>query len=259
MSLKCRSLIYTDPRIIRFDRRVAVCIPAFNEAANIRAVIRACRAVRPALILVIDDASQDLTSRILSEEVGKPGAPLRVLRNEKNLGKQGSIRRGLMFLSGQDLDAVALIDGDGQHDPGELPRLAALLSDYDFIIGARSREEMPVQRRLSNWLVNLGFLLLGGVDFVDVQSGLRIYSRRLAGVLAARLPEQGGYALEHESLAILAEHARDTGSVIRAAAAPVSCRYGGKSSMQPHHILQLTFETFRQAQRLGEILQETAG
>jgi glycosyltransferase involved in cell wall biosynthesis len=219
-------------------------------------VIRACRAVRPALILVIDDSSFDLTPRILLEEVGKPGVPLRVLRNEKNLGKQGSIRRGLRFLSELNLDAVALIDGDGQHDPGELPRLAALLDRYDFVIGARSREEMPIQRRLSNWLVNLGFQLLGGVDFVDVQSGLRIYNRRLAGVLAARLPEQGGYALEHESLALLAEHARETRTALRAAAAPVSCKYGGKSSMQPHHVLQLVFETFRQAMRLGEILQD---
>ncbi len=256
MTLKCRSLIYTDPRITKFDRRVAVCIPAFNEAAHIREVIQACREVGPALILVVDDASQDLTPRILSEEIDMPGAPLRVLHNPENIGKQGSIRRGLKCLAGQGFDAVALIDGDGQHDPRELPRLAALLGDYDFIIGARSREQMPVQRRLSNWLVNLGFLLLGGVDFVDVQSGLRIYNRRLTGVLAARLPEQGGYALEHESLAILAEYARDTGSVIRAAAAPVSCKYGAKSSMQAHHILQLTFETFRQAMRLGEILQD---
>lgn len=256
MALKCRSLVYMDPRIIKFDRRVAVCIPAFNEAAHIREVIQACRAVRPALILVIDDASQDLTPRILAEEIGRTGAPLRVLRNPENIGKQGSIRRGLKLLAGQDFDAVALIDGDGQHDPSELPRLAALLDNYDFIIGARSREEMPVQRRLSNWLVNLGFLLLGGVDFVDVQSGLRIYNRRLTEVLAARLPEQGGYALEHESLAILAEHARENGKIVRAAAAPVSCSYGSKSSMQPHHILQLTFETFRQALRLGEILQD---
>ena len=258
MTVQCRSLVYTDPRIRRFERRVAVCIPAYNEAAHIREVIRACRATRPALILVIDDASQDLTPRILAEEVGnhESGVPLRVLRNHENLGKQGSIRRGLKFLSGQGFDAVALIDGDGQHDPGELPRLAALLDRHDFIIGARSREQMPIQRRLSNWLVNLGFLLLGGVDFVDVQSGLRIYNRRLVEVLAARLPEQGGYALEHESLALLAEHACETGTVVRAAAAPVSCTYSSKSSMQPHHIVQLVFETFRQAMRLGEILQE---
>jgi glycosyltransferase involved in cell wall biosynthesis len=244
----------------RFTSRVAICIPAYNEAKHLASVLRACRLVEPVMVLVIDDASGDATSRVVAREAMKnTSTPILLLRNEKNLGKQGSVRRGLRALRTAQLDAVALIDGDGQHDPLELPALAALLGEYHFVIGARSRAQMPWQRRLSNRLVNLSYKLIGKVDFVDVQSGLRVYKKEIADVLAKRLPREGGYALEHESLAILAEVARARGLCLRAAAAPISCAYGeSKSSMGPGHILQLAGETLRQAARFRKVLEAPA-
>jgi len=211
MTVTCQSVLPHDSNRASFSQRVAIVIPAFNEAAHLHALIARCRAVRPAAILVVDDTSTDATPVVLARaaepRVGE--APLAVLRNRTNLGKQGSVRRALRALRGVNVDAVALIDGDGQHDPAELPALASLLDGgFDLVIGARSREQMPLQRQLSNWLVNLGFRWLAGVDFVDVQSGLRIYHKALADVLAERLPAAGGYALEHESLSVLACHAQ---------------------------------------------------
>ena len=52
-----------------------------------------------------------------------------------------------------------------------------------MVIGARSQEQMPLHRQFSNALVNISFLAIGGVDFSDVQSGLRIYKKELADVL----------------------------------------------------------------------------
>jgi hypothetical protein len=244
--IECKCVSGARTKHSRFQCKVGILIPAYNEAAHLPKLLKACRAVEPAVILVVDDCSTDRTQAVVAEADG-----VITLRNHRNLGKQGSVRRGLRELISHDIDAIALIDGDGQHDPAELPRLAALLDEYHFVIGARSRDEMPIQRQLSNLLVNLGFQLIGGVDFIDVQSGLRLYRKELAKVLAERLPVEGGYALEHESLTLLTRWATETGTTLRAAAALASCSYGqGTSSMGPWHIAQLAFETIRQSMRL---------
>jgi predicted deacetylase len=174
-----------------------------------------------------------------------------VLRNPRNLGKQGSVRRGLRALRRRALDVVALIDGDGQHDPRELPRLAAQLRDADVVIGARSHDEMPAQRQLSNWLVNQTFRRVVGVDLRDVQSGVRLYRKAQADVLADRLTVGGGYALEFESLVVLAGHAKEQGGELRVVAAPASCAYGiAASGIGPRQVVQLGTGTVRGAVRL---------
>jgi glycosyltransferase involved in cell wall biosynthesis len=238
----------------RFGRRVGIVMPAFNEREHLPALLRQCRAVQPAVVVVVDDASTDGTPRIAAAHGGDDTVVF--LRNETNLGKQGSVRRGLRLLARRSLDAVAVIDGDGQHDPGELPALAELLDRYHAVIGARRAARMPAQRRLSNWLVNLGFELIGGINFVDVQSGLRLYRKAIADLLAAQLPVEGGYGLEHESLALLARHAARHQVPLRLVAAPISCAYGvARSTLGPAAVAQLAWETIRQALRIRDARQ----
>lgn len=254
--MRCEIILNSDREMKKLSQRVGIVVPAFNEADHLRDVLSACRAIGPSVILVVDDCSTDETRQILAGEVGQKSDGTRVsfLHNERNLGKQGSVRRGFQALATHDLDAVALLDGDGQHDPRELPGLVALLDRYDFVIGARLQDQMPIQRRFSNWFVNLCYRWLAGVDFVDVQSGLRVYRKQLADALGARLPEQGGYALEHESLVQLARVEKEQGLTLRAAAVRVSCAYGaGTSSMRTQDILQLTHETVRQALRFRRV------
>jgi len=256
MSIRCD--IVSGPAVCGkiSNRRLAIVIPVFNEARHIGDLLEACRVIEPALIVVVDDCSSDATPLICKHEAkeNRSDVELRVIRCGHNLGKQGAVKKGLRALRDQDLDAVAIIDGDGQHDPAELPALVSLLDDYDFVIGARSPFEMPVQRRFSNWLVNTGFRLIAGVDFVDVQSGLRVYRKELADALGERLEEEGGFALEHESLAVLASYGTEITGGLRAAATPISCKYGkAKSSIKTLHILQLGYETIRQALRLRDL------
>lgn len=262
MGITCTIMAEVCPRPRTFQRPLALVIPAHNEAAHLPRLLRGCAAVEPARILVVDDASTDATPRVLDRLAAEPGlgSILRVLRNPQNLGKQGSVRRGLRALFGGEepgrwSHGVALIDGDGQHDPAELPALAELLQRYPLVIGCRSQAQMPGHRRLSNWLVNTGFAVIGGVDFGDVQSGLRLYRAPLARELARRLPEAGGYGLEHESLAVLAAYARRRDLELRAAAAPVSCRYGeAQSGIGPLEVLHLASQTVVQALRLRQTL-----
>ncbi len=256
--LRCQILTARPAARAVVERRVAVAIPARDEARHLAPLVHACRRAEAALVLVVDDASADGTPEILARLAREPGAPLAFLRNERNLGKQGAVLRALRALEPLDLDGVALIDGDGQHDPGELPGLAALLSGCELVLGQRARDEMPPARRLSNWLVDRAFAWLAGVELGDVQSGLRLMRKPLADVLSQRLPGAGGYALEHESLAVLADWAAERGRPLELVAAPIACRYrGARSGIRPWHVAQLGAESVRQALRLrraGEAL-----
>jgi len=259
MLLRCKRIAGAARPGGRFSRPFGIVVPAYNEARHLPQVLAACRAAGPEVVVVVDDCSGDDTRRVMAEQLASwPGAPgsLRYLRNDQNLGKQGAVRRGLRALGSRPLFGVALIDGDGQHDPRELPRLARALEEHHLVIGARSQRQMPLHRRLSNGLVRLGYLLIGGLDFVDVQSGLRLYRKELADLLAARLPERGGYSLEHESLAVMARHAGRNGRRLTVGIAEATCAYGlAESSMRPGHVLGLARETVRQALEIRLVLQ----
>ena len=259
MTIQCQPTLPL-AQLLRFDRPVAILAPAFNEADHLADLVARCCAVSPALVVLVDDGSTDATPSILTALEGQHGDTRVVaLRSPVNGGKQAAVRRGLRWLRDQPVDGVALIDGDGQHDPAELPSLVTCLDRFDAVVGVRSRREMPVQRRLSNWYVNTAFRLLSGVDFGDVQSGLRIFRKPLADALAERLRAEGGFGLEHESLAILAAWSAETGAAVRFGAAPVSCAYGSsRSHIGPSDIARLAVASVRQAGRLRRALAPSA-
>src|SRR5689334_17450936 len=108
MSISCSRISRVAPRPT-FARKVAIAIPAYNEGPHLAELIARCRRIEPAVIVVVDDASSDETPSVLAAAARAPGAPLVVLRNQPNLGKQGSVRRALRALRDHDVDAVALI------------------------------------------------------------------------------------------------------------------------------------------------------
>jgi hypothetical protein len=109
---------------------VTVLVAAYNEAPIIGTVVReARRAVPSGEVLVVDDGSTDGTDHVAAD------AGARVLRLSANGGKGAAIRRGLPEARGA---VIVLIDGDGQDDPAEIPRLVeALRPDVDLVVGSR--------------------------------------------------------------------------------------------------------------------------
>ena len=115
-------------------RELLVIVPAYNEQAAIGEVIREAREVLPGLpLLVIDDCSADATT-LLAREAGA-----KVLSLPHHLGLGGAVQAGYKLAYELGYQYVIRMDGDGQHDPRDIPRLFETLRDSgcQMVIGSR--------------------------------------------------------------------------------------------------------------------------
>jgi glycosyltransferase involved in cell wall biosynthesis len=200
-------------------------IPAHDEAPRIGAVVRAAAAHLP--VLVVDDGSGDATAEVAE------AAGAQVLRQRPNQGKGAALRAGFARMIADGALAVVTLDGDGQHDPAELPRFLEAEHERpgELIVGRRDFGRMPLVRRLSN---TAGTILLSaavGRWIPDNQSGYRLVGRRLmAEMLASR---EDGFAFEVEMIAVCLRE----GWPIRWV--PISTIYGDeRSHIRPLHHLR---------------------
>jgi glycosyltransferase involved in cell wall biosynthesis len=152
------------------SRQVSVVVPACNESGAIADVVDGLRQTAQwHEILVIDDGSTDDTSA----RAGEAGA--RVIRHPYNKGNGASVKTGLRAATGE---YVLVIDGDGQHQPGDAMRLVARLGEFDLVVGARSgRTQAGSTRRAGNAVLNRLASFLTQRRIPDLTSGLRAARR----------------------------------------------------------------------------------
>ena len=200
-------------------------VPAHNEAPRIAAVVAGL--VEQGLpVLVVDDGSIDETG----EAARVAGA--RVLRQEPNQGKGSALKAGFRDALGgagaagadRHWEAILSLDGDGQHDPAELPRFleAWAESGADLVVGARDYRRMPPIRWFTNTVSRRLFSWALGESVPDNQSGYCLRSRRLAE--AALASPETGFAFEVEEIAIA------VGRGFRIAWVPIETIYGTETS-----------------------------
>jgi glycosyltransferase involved in cell wall biosynthesis len=145
---------------------VSVVIPAYNEGPVIADVITALAGAGPwHEIIVIDDGSSDGTG----DHAAKAGAT--VVKHPYNKGNGAAVKSGIRKASGE---FVLILDGDGQHSPGDARRIVARLGDYDLVIGARSTSTQATQaRRVGNDALNRLASYLTEREIPDLTSGFR--------------------------------------------------------------------------------------
>lgn len=191
-------------------------IPAFNEESRIGPVIAGLMQLGLP-VLVVDDGSRDRTAA----RAHACGAS--VLR-QVNAGKGAALLAGCRWACSRGYLRVLLIDGDGQHDPGEAGRLmAAAARGAGLVIGKRVRDlnRQPLHRRYFNRLSSLLVTLVAGRRIIDSQSGYRLCDPRLL----LRLPLCGRhYDLETE-MCVLAARAG-----VRLIEVPIRVIYNDKRS-----------------------------
>lgn len=160
------------------SERLAIVIPAYNEAASIAGVIADVKAHAPwATVIVVDDTSTDGTAGI-ARKAGAIVLPLSI-----HLGAWGAMQAGIRYAERHRFGRVVTMDADGQHLAAELPGLVAHLDapGINVVIGAYP-ERGSRARRLA-WSF---FRLLTGFSYQDLTSGFRAYDRAAMVVVGAR-------------------------------------------------------------------------
>lgn len=171
-------------------------IPAYQEAATIAAVVARLRAAMPGLVvLVVDDGSSDGTAAAAAE------AGAEVLGGMANQGKGAALRRGMQAALARRAAFVATLDGDGQHRPEDLPRLAALAAPDVIVIGSRrGATGQPAARRRANRVADFWISWAARHPVSDSQSGFRIYPAAALADLSRYDGRARGFSFESEIL-----------------------------------------------------------
>ena len=136
-------------------------------------------------ILVVDDASRDRTFDIGREyQESQPDLPLTVLRNTYNQGYGGNQKVGYAYAIAEKFDVVAMVHGDGQYAPEELPRLLEPLREdrADAVFGSRMMSRfgalkggMPLYKFVGNKILTTFQNAVLGTQLSEFHSGYRLY------------------------------------------------------------------------------------
>jgi glycosyltransferase involved in cell wall biosynthesis len=161
-------------------RRTLVAIPAYNEAATIRAVVERVRAHLPDCdLLVVNDGSLDGTGSVLH------GTGATVIAHLCNLGYGRAIQTAVLYAERAGYDRLVTLDADGQHDPAQVGALLAEFDSgrWDLLIGSRyvvshRYNGVPIGRRIGMRLFSSLVGLMTGHRIYDTTSGLKVIGRQ---------------------------------------------------------------------------------
>jgi dolichol-phosphate mannosyltransferase len=163
---------------------LSIVIPVRNEAENIAPLVAEIRTALEGMaaatpdyeIVYVDDGSSDATAAaIAAQAAGFPA--LRLIRHDKSYGQSAAIRTGV---KAAHAGWIATLDGDGQNDPADLPRLWAMTRAADapaLITGQRTKRRDSWMKRISSRVANRVRAGLLGDGTPDTGCGLKLFRR----------------------------------------------------------------------------------
>lgn len=161
---------------------LSLLIPIYNEADNVRPLyeeIVAALEPHAALgrweLVFVDDGSTDASPEVL-RALRAADPRVRVIRLAKNAGQSAAFAAGFGRVRG---DAVVMLDGDGQNDPADIPKLVGALAGHDAVCGIRAKRRDDVIRRISSKVGNFCRRSVTGDEIVDTGCSLKAFRREL--------------------------------------------------------------------------------
>lgn len=165
--------------------KIAVLIPAFNEARSIQRVVNSIRNTKPEVdIVVINDGSSDETAKLAAQ------AGATVLSLPVNLGYGAALQTGYKYALINNYDYTIQIDGDGQHDPKFIDELIAELKNgADVAIGSRflgnlGKYDNPALRQIGMMFFRFLIYLFIKRRITDPTSGFQALNRDVVAFFA---------------------------------------------------------------------------
>ena len=177
--------------------KVSVIVPAYNEEANIKRILRMLMDVEQDLpsmeVVVIDDGSTDGTVG----EVSKFSSQVKLLKHEKNYGKGAALATGFEEATGE---VVVVQDADLEYSPYDIPKLVKpiLSGEADVVFGSRfkgTRSGMKLPNYVGNKLLSATTQLLYGTPITDVMTGHKVFANR---VIKSMDLTEDGFKIEPE-------------------------------------------------------------
>lgn len=222
------------------NKKYCVVVPAYMEQRMIGEVV-SCIKKYAETVVVIDDGSPDRTAA----EAEKAGAI--VVRHEHNKGKGAALATGFRYALEQGFDFLITMDGDGQHDPSDIPGFVRIYLEtgVPVLIGNRMNNTttMPLVRKLTNMFISWRLSRETGRFIPDTQCGYRLFQCDIIPVddIVSRR-----YDAESEILLYLADRG------IRMDSVPVATIYGAeKSKINPVRDTWRFFALLRKHRRLS--------
>jgi glycosyltransferase involved in cell wall biosynthesis len=160
---------------------ISVVIPVYNEVEALPELHQTLtdaldRISRSAEIVFVDDGSSDGSAAVL-DGLAHADARTQVLHLRRNYGQTAALMAAFRHCTG---DVIIPMDGDGQNDPGDIPRLLDKLSEgFDVVSGWRTRRDDRFSRRLPSVVANRLTSALLGVPLHDYGCTMKAYRREV--------------------------------------------------------------------------------
>ena len=198
-----------------------VCIPAYNEEIKINDVVKKSLPYADKVI-VCDDGSTDDTAALAK----KAGAV--VISHEKNQGYGATISTLFDYCRENNAEIMVTLDGDGQHNPDQIPDLINVILKHkvDVVIGSRSLKDdknLPSYRKTGIKIITSTINSATNLKVTDSQSGFRAYSKEAINLIR---PTESGMAVSTEILVKISNNGLSMAEV------PITVSYIGDTSTE---------------------------
>jgi dolichol-phosphate mannosyltransferase len=185
--------------------RTLVIIPTYNERENLGLMAtRVLDSVPYAELLIVDDNSPDGTGE-LADQLASFQPRLHVLHRPAKQGLGAAYQAGFHWGLDRGYEVFVEMDGDGSHQPEQLPRLLDALKDADLAVGSRwvaggEIENWPLRRMLLSRAGSLYARVVLGLPFHDITGGYRAFRASALETIGLNGVASQGYCFQIDML-----------------------------------------------------------